>query len=149
MFKYALILAFVPAFALAMDFAACKSGGPMPSSVEIVGCDTAICTIYNGVPVQMRGQMITTVPANELTTSLTAFLSIITLPLELPEDIVDGCRTLEGGCPVSEGEVRDLSAEFVVDSTFSDIKPDIELSFVNEDGKEFMCVRTTVDLQNQ
>lgn len=72
----------------------------------------------------------------------------VTLPLELPPEIVDGCNALGGGCPVAEDETRSLTAEFVVDSPLNNIKPFIQLKIVNEEKTVVMCVRTQVDLQN-
>lgn len=151
MFKYVLVLAILPAlvFGGSINFEECsRNKGPLPKSIEIEGCDESGCTIYNRVPVQMTGVLVSEMDAQELTTTLTAWLSIISLDLELPEDIVDGCNAVEGGCPVSTGEERNISAAFEVDSTFSNISPAIELTLTNEAGDIFMCVRTTVTLMN-
>lgn len=150
MFKYALVLALIPAVVFAdISFTSCKAGGPLPTSISVKGCDESKCVLYNGLPVQMTGLITTHHDSNELTTSLEAFLGIVTLPMELPEDVVDGCNALEGGCPVSAGETRGLAAEFVVDSPFSGIPVDIELSITNEKEELVMCVRTTIYLENQ
>ena len=126
-----------------------KAGGPLPNWIEIPDCDEAGCTVYNGVPVDMTGEIMSLYSAEALTTKLKAFLSIIELPLELPEDIVDGCNAIDGGCPVAAGETRGITANFVVDSTFDNINPDIELSITNETDDLVMCVRTSVTLRNQ
>lgn len=94
----------------------------------------------------MKGEMTVAYESNTLTTSLFAYLSIIELPLELPPEIVDGCQAVTGGCPVKEGELRGINAQFTVNTTLSGIEPDIELSIVNENNVRVMCVRTRVQL---
>lgn len=94
----------------------------------------------------MQGEMVVAYDSKTLTTSLYAYLSIIELPLELPEEIVDGCQAVTGGCPVFAGELRSINAQFTVNTTLSGIDPDIELSIVNEDNVRVMCVRTAVQL---
>lgn len=150
MFKFVLILAILPAVVFGkIKFTACNEGGPQPDWLAIEGCDEdSLCLIYNRVPVKMTGQITTQYAAEELTSSLVAFINIVTLPLELPPEIVDGCNALGGGCPVAEDETRSLTAEFVVDSPLNNIKPFIQLKIVNEEKTVVMCVRTQVDLQN-
>lgn len=149
MFKYALILALIPALTLAeITFISCKEGGPLPTSISVAGCDETRCVLYNRVPVQITGLITAHHDSHELTTGLKAFLGIVSLPMELPEDVVDGCKALEGGCPVKAGETRGLSAMFVVDSEFSGIKADIELSITNEQKQLVMCLRTSIYLEN-
>lgn len=104
------------------------------------------CNIYNGLPVELTGEFTSIYDANELTTTLKAYISIIGLDMALPDEIADGCQSLEGGCPIASGETRDIKATFTVDTTFKDISPAIELKIVNENDDVVMCVRTTVNL---
>lgn len=169
MFKLALILAILPAVILGdhISFEACKytfipgslvfeilhscllpgkAGGPQPNWIDIPGCDMSGCNIYNGLAVDLTGEFTSSYDATELTTTLKAYISIIGLDLALPDEIADGCQSVEGGCPVAAGETRSIKASFTVDTTFKDISPAIELKIVNENADVVMCVRTTVNL---
>lgn len=149
MLKIALLLVVLPALVLGgrIKISACKNGGPMPNYIEVDNCDEKECVVYNLVPVNMNGEITTKHSAQDLTVSLKAFLSIIELPMELPEDMVDGCQAIERNCPVAVNETRGIATTFIVDSPFADITPDIELSIHNELNELVMCVRTTVTLR--
>ena len=114
--------------------------------MAIEGCDETGCTIYNNEDIILTGEITSLDDAEKLTVALKATMLGINIPMELPEDIEDGCNALIGGCPVGAGETRDIVTSFMVESTLTNIKPDIELSITNEAGTLVMCVRTTVTL---
>lgn len=118
----------------------------MPTWLAIEGCYSYGCIIYNGVPLVMTGELVASYDAKELTTSLRAYIGIIGLDQELPDDIVNGCNSVKGGCPIAQGETRQIEAVFTVDSALSNISPYIELTIVNEDKTVVMCVRVKVTL---
>lgn len=45
MFKFVVLLALVPAILATTGVSQCRSGGPMPSYINIDGCDEAPCKI--------------------------------------------------------------------------------------------------------
>lgn len=96
----------------------------------------------------MTGEITSSYNAEELTSSLRAYLGIVPIDLTLPEEIADGCQAVEGNCPISAGETRGIVAFFVVDTTYTKISPSIELKIVNENGELVMCVSTVVTLNN-
>lgn len=100
------------------------------------------------MPLIVTGQFIASFDANKLSTSLKAYVAGIGLEQALPDEIKDGCNSVEGGCPIAIGETRDINVAFTVDSPLKDISPDIELKIMNENSVVVMCVRTKVTLKN-
>lgn len=118
----------------------------MPIWVRIAGCDLDSCTIYNGVDVKVDAFLIARHSASELKTTLNAFLLGIQMPLELPPEIVDGCQAIGGICPIFVDQELEVAVSVLINTTLSNIKPDIELAMLNEVGETVMCARTTVNL---
>lgn len=151
MFRYIVILAILPALIMGQDnritYEACKDGGPLPDWVEIEGCSLTHCDISASNPLSVRAQLVARNNASGLTVSLRGYLlGIIGMDLTLPEEIQDGCNIIN--CPVTEGEVVDVTVETALEMTEIAIGADvtIELLVVNEESTRVMCVRTNVSI---
>lgn len=90
--------------------------------------------------------MVVSVPAEALTTRVAAQWAIINSDLALEPEVINGCNSFVGGCPLVPGTERELSNSFEVKATISNISPNIEFSMTNEAGERVVCVRTAVRL---
>lgn len=118
-------------------------GGPVPSWVEIEGCDMSRCSIVSGAEVVLTSEITAVVPATSMHVTLVGFLLGIRVPFDLPADVQDGCNAVQGGCPVSVGVTYQLGTRFNVATPDLIIgaSPHIELAATNEGGVRVMCAR--------
>lgn len=118
----------------------------MPHWVTVEGCDGESCRIVNGQEVVLSAGLVTEVPANTLTSTLTGYWLMMSMKLELPEFVKNGCNFMPDGCPVPIKQDLELTTTFVVKASFDNIKPAIEFRVTTETGAVFMCVRTKLSL---
>lgn len=156
MLKCALILVLVPAFALAtVQISQCDNPGTgvLPTWIAIDGCNETECVVFNGSTLTVTGEGVPVVGADTLTTALTAFVDIgndqtVTVPLPLPDPIADGCNTVNGGCPLEAFASRTVHIEYFLNSQFSGVSLDLEISFINGNDQQVFCFRTPVIIRN-
>lgn len=165
MFKIIAVLAVLPALLLAgeVSFEACKypdtstpsmksnpvfslgtNGGHLPDWVAIEGCDMTLCNVWSNQPIHVSGEVTTINNSNSLTVTLHAFLAGIGLPLNLPEDVQDGCQVTS--CPVTAGNTVRIQASMAIEApaAVANMQLPIELAVTNESGARVFCVRTNV-----
>lgn len=118
----------------------------MPEWASINGCTTTSCVIVNGATITFGAGLVVSVPAQTLTTRVAAQWAIINSDLVLQPEVVNGCNSFVGGCPLEVGTERELSNSFQVQASISNISPNIEFSMTNEAGERIVCVRTAVRL---
>lgn len=86
------------------------------------------------------------ISAQTLTTTVIGYVAVIEINLDLPDHVRDGCQTVNGGCPIPVGDIRDIGSTFIVRSPLSNINPAIEYRVTTETGAVFICVRTNIQL---
>lgn len=86
------------------------------------------------------------ISATHLNVTLTAFISIVAVPMELPEEIAHGCNAISDGCPVTEGDARIFSTTVMVSSPLAPLEAYIQMAVFNELQQDFMCARAKIKL---
>lgn len=68
------------------------------------------------------------------------------LPLELPEELQDGCRALENGCPVEAGKTFEISGALPLfaPTELEGLELFLEMAVENENNDRIMCVRSAI-----
>lgn len=121
-----------------------NAGGPTPNWAEVEGCNESECVVVNGATITLSAELPVSVPANALTTRVNAQWAIFNEDLQLPAEVVNGCNSFPGGCPLTVDSTEVISNSFMVAARFSNITPNIEFIMTNEAGERVICVRTSI-----
>lgn len=147
-----LFLAAVTVRADEITITPCRNGGNMPNFVSVEGCNQEGCTIWDGVPVVVTGQLNTTTISEVLTVRLVAAITedeTDDMVMDLPEEVSDGCRMVPSGCPLVAGQVVDIRVvaaldvpEFARGATLP-----LEMMVTNERDYRVLCFQTMVTVE--
>lgn len=107
MLRYVLIVALLPLALATEGWTPCDDGSPVPTKLEVEGCDSAPCILRRGQSIRYEATFIST-KYSENVTSFAHFREIesgITGNFPLPSDQRDTCRRLiNSSCPLYPGE---------------------------------------------
>ncbi|XP_055588465.1 uncharacterized protein LOC129740720 [Uranotaenia lowii] len=144
-----LVLAFVPAAALALNFDACRRHpGPTPLEVRAQGCTQQPCIIRQGQVMVSETDFILNAPAERLTAELALFLitsggNDFRIPWSLPDHQVNVCQPahiLQPDCShmqVGGRYTYHLTTE--VSAPFTDVTIEQEMIIRNERNEIVFC----------
>ncbi|XP_055523243.1 NPC intracellular cholesterol transporter 2-like [Wyeomyia smithii] len=152
MYKFLLIAALVPTLVLAQTpVYQCPNGAGLPASVDINGCTTSPCPIYNNAPIVAHGLDIVS-PVD--TATLTAYISVrllgLEVPFPIPDELVDACvaGTPPGTCPVSAGDVFDYTLDYPgMELPIVGVTVQIEVGLTAADGSDVTCVAFDAEIR--
>ncbi|XP_055617825.1 NPC intracellular cholesterol transporter 2-like [Toxorhynchites rutilus septentrionalis] len=113
MYKYILLVAFLPALALAQTpVRQCPNGPPLPPFVDINGCTSLPCEIRSASPIEALARgIVSPISTPTLTAYINIMLGGINIPFPMPDGLDDACRNgvASGTCPVSAGQTFDYT----------------------------------------
>ncbi|XP_039443321.1 NPC intracellular cholesterol transporter 2 homolog a-like [Culex pipiens pallens] len=136
------LVALVPALVLTdvVSVQQCKSGGALPSGVDIEGCTKVPCQLVRGQDAVAHVDFTALSEVSKLRPVVLATALGITVPFELPADRQDACEWLEDSrCPLSEQEEARYELRLPVEKSYPPIGVDVQLQLVDQDGQVVSC----------
>ncbi|XP_058466135.1 NPC intracellular cholesterol transporter 2-like [Malaya genurostris] len=142
MIKFAVLLAVLPlVLANVVPVKQCKSG-PLPSSVDVVGCSSVPCKLPRGHDAIAHVNFSPDVDVSALRPVVYATALGVTVPFELPKDHQNACNWLEGSqCPLSAGEDVSYLLKLPVQKFYPPIPINVELQLVDQSDEVVTCFK--------
>lgn len=104
--------------------------------------------MQNNKPIGFAFEVTLATSAKELTVSLVGELFGVKMEFELPEDVQDGCNSVDGGCPVEAGETLLIQGKLPLEapSIVEGYTVGLELIVKDENDDRVMCAGTTATI---
>ncbi|XP_026470188.1 NPC intracellular cholesterol transporter 2 homolog a-like [Ctenocephalides felis] len=138
-----IVLAIIVPFAVqATTIAKCDNGAPLPTSVDVEGCDKLPCPLVRGSTSLTDVKF--TVPADSATLKpeVKAKVAGVTVPYPLAPELSDACQFLkEGSCPLKKDDKVTYNLKVPVLQSYPAINLDLMVSLVDDSAKPVLCFK--------
>lgn len=125
------------------------SHGQLPLWIDITGCNSTECIVYDHKFVKMTGEMIAVADAKHLRMEVGAHIWGFRLSYKIPLNRFDACTMLPQGCPLQKGQHYSIVSAGYANLPFTGTTRVVEVRLHNEHGVLMLCGKSTLRFEKK